>query len=166
MSRGFNSGDSSKVKRKCLMVIRLKANKCYQELLCYLSSYINFLNIRLCGWLQALGRFQTFSPWSKTHPTMAVIIIVLGFVWSIICHYSRLCQTVVFNCLVRRPIVFGLTKPMVSVVYSLGLWSFNCFRPHWTDVFSWLFDCFRSIVWPVTWLVVCNFVCSRLWSFD
>ena len=36
------------VKRGCVLVVRLKANKCYQELLCYLSSYINLLNIRLC----------------------------------------------------------------------------------------------------------------------
>ena len=32
------------VKRKCQLVVRLKANKCYQELLCYLFSYINLLN--------------------------------------------------------------------------------------------------------------------------
>ena len=43
----FNSADFLRVKRRCQLVVRLKANKCYQELLCYLSSYINFLNIRL-----------------------------------------------------------------------------------------------------------------------
>ena len=30
-----------RVKRICQLVVRLKANKCYQELLCYLSFYIN-----------------------------------------------------------------------------------------------------------------------------
>ena len=35
------------VKRKCQLVVRLKANKSYQELFCSLSSYINLLNIRL-----------------------------------------------------------------------------------------------------------------------
>ena len=37
-----------RLKRRCQLVVRLKTNKCYQELLCYLSSYINLLNIRLC----------------------------------------------------------------------------------------------------------------------
>ena len=36
-----------RVKRKYQLVVRLKANKYYQELLRSLSSYINFLNIRL-----------------------------------------------------------------------------------------------------------------------
>ena len=31
--------DSSKVKRKYQLIIRLKANKCYRGLLCYLFSY-------------------------------------------------------------------------------------------------------------------------------
>ena len=35
------------VKRRCQLVVKLKANKCYQELLRSLSSYINLLNIRL-----------------------------------------------------------------------------------------------------------------------
>ena len=50
------------VKRRCQLVVRLKANKCYQGLLCYLSSYINFLSIRLCGQIQASSRFQIFCP--------------------------------------------------------------------------------------------------------
>ena len=37
--------DSSRVKHRCQLVIRRKANKCYPELLCYLSSYINLLNL-------------------------------------------------------------------------------------------------------------------------
>ena len=36
-----------RVKRRCQLIVRLKANKSYHKLLCYLSSYINFLNIRL-----------------------------------------------------------------------------------------------------------------------
>ena len=51
------------------LVVRLKANKCYQELFCSLSSYINLLNLLnlqgLRGRLQASGRFQTSSPWSR-----------------------------------------------------------------------------------------------------
>ena len=37
------------IKRRCQLVVRLKANKYYQKLLRYLSSYINLLNIRLCS---------------------------------------------------------------------------------------------------------------------
>ena len=48
------NADSSRVKRRCQLVVRLKANKCYQELLHYLSSYINFLNIRLFAWVLGL----------------------------------------------------------------------------------------------------------------
>ena len=33
-----------RVKRRCQLVVRLKANECYQELLRSLSSYINFLS--------------------------------------------------------------------------------------------------------------------------
>ena len=47
----FSNSDSLRVKRRYQLVIRLKTNKCYQELLYYLSSYINLLNIRLCVWL-------------------------------------------------------------------------------------------------------------------
>ena len=36
-----------KVKHSCQLMVRLKANECYQGLLYYLSSYISFLIIRL-----------------------------------------------------------------------------------------------------------------------
>ena len=126
-----------RVKCRCQLVVKLKANKCYQRLLCYLSSYINLLNIRLCGRLQAPGRFQTFSPWSRTLADfgpcliLEVIVIVLVFVWSIGRHHSWLCRTIVLDrsvdCLVKRPIAFGLTEPSVSIVRSLifDLWSFD-----------------------------------------
>ena len=47
----FNNADFLRVKRRCQLVVRLKANKCYQELLRYLSSYINLLNIKLFAWV-------------------------------------------------------------------------------------------------------------------
>ena len=84
--RSFNSTDSSRVKRRCQLVIRLKANKCYQELLCSLSSYINLLSLLnlqgLCGWLLAPGRFPTSSPWSKpliNSNLKGVLVLVLMF---------------------------------------------------------------------------------------
>ena len=60
--KGFNNADFFKVKCRCQLVVKLKANKYYQGLLCYLSFYIKLLNIRLCSQLQAPGRFQTFNP--------------------------------------------------------------------------------------------------------
>ena len=58
------------VKCRCQLVVKLKANKYYQELLCFLSSYINLLNLLnlqgLRGRLQAPGRFQTSSSWSRS----------------------------------------------------------------------------------------------------
>ena len=36
-----------RLKHKCQLVVRLKVNKYYQKLLCYLSFYINLLNIKL-----------------------------------------------------------------------------------------------------------------------
>ena len=69
-----------------------------------------------------------------------MIVIVLVFVRSIVRHHSWLCRIVVLDrsvdCLVRRPIAFGLTEPLVSIVCSLIL-----------DL--WSFDRSRSIVWPV-----------------
>ena len=54
------------LERRCQFVVRLKANKYYQELLYSLSSYINLLNpLNLQGLrdrLLASGRFQTSSP--------------------------------------------------------------------------------------------------------
>ena len=51
------------------MIVRLKANEYYQELLYSLSFYINLLNLLnlqgLRGWLLAPGRFQFSSPWSR-----------------------------------------------------------------------------------------------------
>ena len=44
------------VKRKCQLVVRLKANKCYQELLCYLSSY-KLLVLDPCSGFWPLRRY-------------------------------------------------------------------------------------------------------------
>ena len=74
------------LERMCQLVVRLKANKYYQELLCSLSSYIKLLNVLnlqgLCNWLLAPGRFQTCSPWSRpltNSKPLAGLILVLVF---------------------------------------------------------------------------------------
>ena len=69
------------------MVVRLKANECYQELLRYLSSYINLLNQQasLVG-SRPLAGSKTLAPDSELSPVLdlvpmlAVIVIVLVFV--------------------------------------------------------------------------------------
>ena len=87
-------------KRRCQLVVRLKANKCYQELLCFLSSYINLqilLNLQgFRGQLLAPGRFQTSSPWSRSLTNSdfkggvctytRVWPIVWSIVWSVDCN--------------------------------------------------------------------------------
>ena len=44
---GFNVRTFLRVKCRCQLILRLKANKCYQELLRFFSFYINLLIIRL-----------------------------------------------------------------------------------------------------------------------
>ena len=39
---GCNSEDSLKVKYRCQFIVKLKAIKCFEELLCYLSFYTPF----------------------------------------------------------------------------------------------------------------------------
>ena len=126
----FNSANSFRVKHRCQMVVKLKANKCYLRLLCYLFSYINFFNITLCGPLKAFGRFQTFSPWFRTHNgfrphlTLALIIIILVFVYLI-------------DWLIRRLIAFNFTELSVLLICLPGHLLFDCF---------WSFDFSQSII--------------------
>ena len=68
----------SRVKRGCQLVVRLKANKCYQELLCYSSSYIKFQNYQA----SLIGSILSISF------AAMLAMIVLAFVWSIICIIS------------------------------------------------------------------------------
>ena len=89
-----------------------------------------------------------------------MIVIVLRFVWSTVCHHSQLCQTVVLDRLVRRPIMFSLTKPSVPVVF-----------------FSWplvvqsflvlLNRCFQLVIWllSVYCLAYCSIGCLQLCLF-
>ena len=46
-SDGFKVRAFLRVKCMCQLIVKLKAIECYRELLCYLSSYINLLIIRL-----------------------------------------------------------------------------------------------------------------------
>ena len=112
-----------KLERKCQFVVRLKANKYYQELLCSLSFYIKLLNLLnlqgLCGRLLAPGRFLTSSPWSRPltnsrpHPIPSVIFAVIVIV-----------QSITFRLVSAFAKVAGLAKPSFSITWLVDLdWS-------------------------------------------
>ena len=93
--------NSLRAKRRCQLIVRLKANKCYQEWLCFLSFYINLLNLLnlqvLYSRLLASGRFQTSSPWFRpltNSKPLAVLILVLlfgqSFLGKVCCNVTAL----------------------------------------------------------------------------
>ena len=47
-----------------------------------------------------------------------VIVLMFGHLFAIVW---------LIDCLVKRPIAFSFTKPLVLVIDSLGFWSFDCF---------------------------------------
>ena len=65
-----------RVKRRCQLVIRLKANKCYQELLCFLSSYINLLNIKLFAQVSSL-HISVTGDITVTIPGFVLIVLLV-----------------------------------------------------------------------------------------
>ena len=103
--------DSLRVKRRCQLIVRLKANKCYQELLCSLSSYINLLNLLnlqgLRGWLQASSRFQTSSLWSRSQT-------------SDLCRYSYS-----FSCLFDQLFLGKVCRNPTTLGWVVWLWSLD-----------------------------------------
>ena len=88
----FNVTDFLRVKRRCQLVVRVKANKCYQELLRYLSSYINnvtnttpgiVLIILLVILLWLLWPYC----WSYCFDCIALIVFVLGSILCFLYHF-------------------------------------------------------------------------------
>ena len=69
------------VKRRCQLVIRLKVNKCYQGLLCYLSFYIN--DVTTPGFVPIV--LQTILLWfyhsGRIVDCIALIVFVFGSVF-------------------------------------------------------------------------------------
>ena len=63
----------------CQLVGRLKANECYQELLRYLSSYINLLSIRLFARVSGLRLSATND---VTTPGFILIVSLTISLWS------------------------------------------------------------------------------------
>ena len=160
MGGGFNSTNSFRVKRRCQLLVRLKANKCYQGLLCYLSSYINFLNIRLCIRLQGPGRFQTFSLWSRTHTgsqPLAVLVLVLIFGQLSL---SKICRD---PTALRWVVCFIAIQPLSDKSLDFG-----CSIRQWFSVvclfpIACLIGLNRSIVGSIGW---CFWYRSRNYSFE
>ena len=89
-------------KRRCQFVVRIKANKCFQEFLCYLSSYINLLNIRFfsglwssrkCYWQCNQYHPRGCPPRIASHIALiALTVLLIVFVFgSVLCfwYYSH-----------------------------------------------------------------------------
>ena len=83
------------VKRRCQLVVGLKANKCYQGLLCYLPSYINLPNTTLFARVFGKCYWQCNHP--RVHPDciaghIALIADLIAdcitLIWSIVCIIS------------------------------------------------------------------------------
>ena len=108
------------LERRCQLVVRQKANKYYQELLCSLSSHINLLNVMnsqgLCSRFFGPSRFQTSSSWSKPltnfrpHPISFVILAMIVIVWSI-----------AFWLVSAFTKAASLAKPLFSITQLVGL---------------------------------------------
>ena len=135
--------NSLKVKCRCQLVVRLKANKCYQELPCSLSFYINFLNFlnlqAFCSWLQTPGRFQTSSPQSiplvnfRPYPIPSAILAVIVIV-----------QSIIFQLVLAFAKVAGLAKPSFSITWLVSLDWLIVGLINWL---AWLVS--QSLVWLV-----------------
>ena len=78
----YNGADSLRVKHRCQLVIRLKANKYYPEFLSFLSFYINLLNLlnlkasAVSSWPLAGSRPLVSDP--DLRP-LAVFVLILAF---------------------------------------------------------------------------------------
>ena len=68
-------------KCRCQLVVRLKANECYQKLLCYLSSYINLLNIRLFACVVGLCKSATDNVTTFKFVLIVLLTILLWLLW-------------------------------------------------------------------------------------
>ena len=68
------------IKRRCRLVVRLKANKCYQELLPSLSFYINFLNIRLFAQVSGFC-VSAIGDITVTTPKFVLIVSLIILLW-------------------------------------------------------------------------------------
>ena len=132
----------SRLKRRYQLVIRLKANECYQKLLCSLSSYINLLNLLnlqgLHNQLLAPGRFQTSSPWSRpltNSKLKEVLVLVLVFDQS----FGQLFgQLVAIRPLLDELLALSQSDCSRMSCLTLVAWSVDS---------SWLFACVNRLAY-------------------
>ena len=105
-------------KRRCQLVVRLKANKCYQELLCYLSSHIGLPINCLFSFTCLINRSYSCS---IVHIFDQSIVRV--FVWSFTCLINRLVFVQSFTCSINRLYSFyRASRPRQAVGYSVLGW--------------------------------------------
>ena len=106
------------VKHRCQLVVRLKANKCYQDLLRYLSSYINLLNIRLCLGFWPLHKCY----WQYNHPQVC---------FDCIADYIALIADLIFDCI-------ALVWSIVRIISSWSPSGPRCNLPPWWNTHLYL----------------------------
>ena len=100
-SDGFNVRASLRAKHRYQLIVRLKANKCYQELFCYLSSY-KFLVLDSSSGL-----------WSSCR-----------YYWQCNRYYSRVC----LDCIVGHIALIALTVSLICIALIVSvLGSVLCF---------------------------------------
>ena len=137
------------VKCRCQFVVRLKANKCYQELLCFLSSYINLLDLLnlqgLRHWFLTSGRFHTSSPWSRPltnskSPAVFLLVFVsgqsfLGKVWPLSDKSLALSQSERsrLSCSSSVARLIGIDR---SIIGLIGWCFWYCYRNHSPERFK------------------------------
>ena len=122
--------NSLRVICRCQLIVRLKANKYYQELLCFLSSYINllnFLNLQdFCVQFLAPGRFQTSSPWSRplTNSDLKgdayTCACIQPIVWSIVWSVGR--DLTAFKWVVCFVAIQSLSEQLLDLGRLVGQW--------------------------------------------
>ena len=138
------------LERRYQLVVRLKVNKYYMELLCSLSSYINLLNLLnlygLCSRLLAPGRFQTSSTWfrplinSDLKGSACTRACIYPIVWSVGHDPTAL----------RRVACFVAIRPLLDKLLDL-----NCLVGRsrsvnrWFDQMMLLISFLQSFSWAV-----------------
>ena len=125
-----------RVKRKCQLVVRLKANECYQELLRYLSSYINLLNIRLCLGLWPLRK--CYWRYNRYHPRVcldhiaghiALIALLWPYRWSYCFDCIALIALIALTVSLVVSLWFSCSEVFSAFGIILTICSSNCERP-------------------------------------
>ena len=105
------------IKCRCQFVVKLKANKCYQESLRFLFSYINLLNIRFFAQVSGLC-VSTTGDVTVTTPRFVLVVSLVILLWL---HRSGR----IVNCIAliaSDHIVVCITLIILTVLLIVLLW--------------------------------------------